>query len=221
MFANRWTGVVFSTRRFRKFALAALTLAFLFSAIGVVPARAATTWTVTSLADDGTINTGNCPHASACRLRDAVAAAAAGDTIVFASGLAGGVIRLASSSIAVDESMTIDGSTLSSPITLSGDTDNDGLGNVRIFYIYSSSYSSIVALKGLMFEKGTASEGGAIYNRESLSVSNSIFVDNQAGDWGGGAIKNEGTLTVAIPHLSTMSRAMMAALSVVTTARCW
>jgi predicted outer membrane repeat protein len=197
MFATQRERFAISARRFKNFALAALTLALIFSAVGVVPARAATTWTVTSLADDGTTVPGNCPHASACRLRDAVAAAAAGDTIVFASGLSGGVIRLAGSYITVDESMTIDSTALSSPITLNGDTDNDGLGNVRIFYIYASSYSSIVTLKGLRFEKGTDSYyGGALRNYESLSISTSIFVDNTSG-WDGGAIDNNGTLTVA------------------------
>lgn len=192
MFATQKERFVNSVRRFRNFALAGLALALLFSAVGVVPARAATTWTVTSLADDGTINTGNCPHASACRLRDAVAAAAAGDTIVFASGLSGGVIRLAGSYITVDESMTIDGTALSSPITLNGDTDNDGLGNVRIFTASVPSYSAIVTIKGLRFEKGTTSyDGGAIYNYEALSISGSVFVDNSAG-WDGGAIFNNG-----------------------------
>ncbi len=201
MFTRQPKKFAFLSRRIiqggRLIALTALALALMFSEIGVVPARAATTWTVTSLADDGTAVPGNCPHASACRLRDAVDAAAAGDTIVFAAGLSGGVIRLASSSIAVDETMIIDGSALSSPITLNGDTDNDGLGNVRIFYVNAPSYSAIVAIKGLRFEKGTSSYGGgAIFNKyEALSISKSIFVDNSADD-GGAIYNNGGTVTV-------------------------
>lgn len=209
MFAKSWNQFV---SRFKNFALIALTLAVIVSAVGVLPARAGnawtvpTTWTVTSLADNGTAVPGNCPHASACRLRDAVAAAASGDTIVFASGLAGGVIRLASSSILVDKSLVIDGSALSAPVTLNGDTDNDGLGNVRLITVYVSSYTAIVSLRGLRFEKGKVTyDGGAIYNDgESVAIGTSIFVDNSAG-WDGGAIYNGGSLTVAYSSFTNNS----------------
>src|SRR5438132_2197551 len=47
-----------------------------------VPATPLATITVTSLGD-GAANAANCPHATNCRLRDAIAKAVAGDTIDF------------------------------------------------------------------------------------------------------------------------------------------
>ncbi len=161
--------------------LVSLMLAGLLAAAPMGTARAASTWTVTKTADtsDGTCD-------SDCSLREAIAAASSGDTIVFTSTLSGGTITL-SSTLAPATNVTIDGSALASPVTISGGT------TVRVFSIGSGVS---VALNGLKINNGTVTgAGGAISNAGTLSVTNSTFFNNRAST-NGGAIYNTGTLTV-------------------------
>jgi hypothetical protein len=69
------------------------------------PAIAMATVTVTSLAD-GAANAANCPHATNCRLCDAIAKAVAGDTISFSVT---GTITLNSGALNITKNLTIDG----------------------------------------------------------------------------------------------------------------
>src|SRR4051794_29937778 len=114
------------------FILLALLAALLGNTIGVIPAYASTV-TVTKIADT---NDGVCD--SDCSLREAIAAASAGNTITFDSSLSGGTIHLAST-LTIAQNMTIDGSALASKITVSGDSDNNGTGDVRVFSVTSSA----------------------------------------------------------------------------------
>ena len=65
----------------------------------------AATITVTSLGD-GAANPANCPNATKCRLRDAIAKAASGDTITFSVT---GTITLNSGGLVIDKNLTIQG----------------------------------------------------------------------------------------------------------------
>lgn len=174
-----------------------LIASLIFTSIGVRSARAATIWTVTSIGDNGTATASNCPHASNCRLRDAIAAALAGDTIVFAGALSGQTIRL-TTTLTLSKNLIIDGSALASKITISGDTDNDGAGNLGVFY----SDHTTVTINSLIITKGVSYYGAGIYNDGgTLTVKNSIFSNNTGignGDYAsGGAIRSTvGTLTI-------------------------
>ncbi len=153
------------------------------SAIGVAPAYAATS-TVTNTNDSGVGS-----------LRDTLASAASGDTINFDPLLAGATIHLAST-INISQDVTIDGSALAVPITLSGDSDSDGVGDVQILNISSGV---TVVLNSLIFVRGQATNNtsGAIEDAGTLTVNNSIFANNYA-DNGGGAIFSYGpTLTIS------------------------
>jgi len=143
-----------------------------------------------------TINSPNDPgddicNVTECTLREAIALIAPDGTIDFDSSLSGGTIHLASTlTLSID--VTIDGSALASQITISGDADNNGTGDVRVFYVTAGVTAT---LNGLMITKGyTSGNGGGIYNSGTLTVTNSAFSGNNA-DWGGG-IANYSALTV-------------------------
>lgn len=117
--------------------------------------------TITSLADSG-----------AGSLRDAISQAnAAGgdfsDTIVFASNLSGGTIRLSAAlSIGGAEAVTIRGDIDgdgSADITISGDTNGDGVGQTRLLDVLSGADAR---LYDLQFTNGFAdgSPSGTIAN---------------------------------------------------------
>ena len=104
-----------------------LTLALLAFFVPTTAAQGATI-TVTSAADDGTAVATNCPatEETPCRLRDAIAAAAAGDTITFAADFSGdNTIRL-QSTLTLSRNVTIDGA--GHTVVISGDRDSDGDG---------------------------------------------------------------------------------------------
>lgn len=145
--------------------------------------------TKTADTDDGVCN-------SDCSLREAIAAASTGDTITFDPALAGQTIHL-TSSLLIDKDLTVDGSNLAPHIQVSGDTDNDGTGDVAVLEITAGS---TVELDGLDIIKGYFSSSypmisGGITNHGTLTISNSIISGNAtAGD--GGGIYNDGTLTL-------------------------
>lgn len=127
-----------------------------------------------------------------CTLREAINAANAVpsiDTIHFA---ADATIALSATLPALTAAVTIDGET--HKVILSGDTNGDSVGDVRILKVNSGV---IATLKNLTFTKGNpgADVGGAIYNNGNLTVTNSTFSDNKASE--AGAIENESILTIA------------------------
>jgi predicted outer membrane repeat protein len=152
-------------------------------------ALAATTYTVTTLADA----TGSCTGASCTTLRAAImeANSASGNTINF-TGLSG-IITLTSALPAITQSMTVAGPG-------AGNLAISGNNAYQIFNINNSS--ATVAISGLTLANGivTGSEGGAINNMGTLTVTNSTFAGNSASS--GGAIYNGGTLTVGNSTLS-------------------
>jgi hypothetical protein len=173
---------------FHIFILFALLASLLGNAIGITPAYAATL-TVTNTNDSG-----------AGSLRDIIASAGAGDTITFDSALSGGTIYLAST-LTLNQNVTIDGSALASKITISGDSDNDTTGDVRVLSVNSGVTAT---LDSLIITKGAAGggDGGGIFtNGATLTINNSTLSGNSAGSYGGG-ISNTGTLTINNSTLS-------------------
>ncbi|HNO92799.1 MAG TPA: choice-of-anchor Q domain-containing protein, partial [Anaerolineales bacterium] len=131
-------------------------------------------------------------------LRQALVDIAPGGTITFDSSLSGATIQLAAT-LTLDKNVTIDGSSLASQVTISGDTDGNGTGNVRVFDV---NHNVTATLNNLAITKGTnrniSSEigGGGISNLGTLTVLNCVFSDNSA-DRGGGIFNTDGgTLTV-------------------------
>jgi predicted outer membrane repeat protein len=165
-----------------KFFILAALLALTFGALGVTPAHAATL-TVTNTNDSG-----------AGSLRQVIADAAAGDTITFDASLSGQIIHLASN-LALSKNVTIDGLALAAHIILSGDTNGEGTGDVRVFY--NNDFSVTVTLKGLTITKGYAVNdwGGGIYSYGALTVIDCTFTDNTA-TYDGGGIASASSLTV-------------------------
>jgi len=186
-------------------------LALTFSAAGVTPAYAAT-FTVTTTSNNG-----------AGSLRQIIVDAPSGSTITFDASLSGTTIYLAAP-LDIVKKVTIDGSMLASKITISGDSDGNGSGNVGVFTNSAGSLADSVKLDSLIITLGRAYDpitygggiyntgnlrvynctldnnyaygvGGAIYNGGFLTVTNSTFSNNFA-QAGGGGIYNDGTLTV-------------------------
>jgi CSLREA domain-containing protein len=141
------------------------------------------TATVTSNADSG-------PGS----LRQAISDACAGGTINFNASLSGNTIHLAST-LDISKNLTIDGSSLTSRITISGDTDNNGTGDVRVFQTTGHNLVN-VALNSLIVTKGFVSggDGGGLLNDAITTITNSIFDGNTADN--GGAITTNGALTI-------------------------
>ncbi|MFN2602916.1 MAG: choice-of-anchor Q domain-containing protein [Gemmatimonadaceae bacterium] len=124
-------------------------------------------WTVNSLDDPGV---GSCTSAY-CTLRQAIAAALAGDVITFKSSLTG-TIKLTAGEFLITRTLTVDGG---SRITV------DAQGGSRLFHITGGS----VALSGLTLTGGAESIGGGIFNGATLTLNNMTVSGNAAIDGGG------------------------------------
>lgn len=134
-------------------------------------AASAAILTVTSAADSG-----------AGTLRDTVAASASGDTIRFAPPLSGQTIRLAST-IVFFRSLTIDGSTLATPITISGDTNSDSSADVQIF---GAIAGTVLTVDSVTLTLGhTAGYGGAIQSAGTVNLIDTTVSDCDAAVAGG------------------------------------
>lgn len=129
-------------------------------------------------------------------LRDAIEEAMPGETITFHSSLSGGTLRLDGTDLTIDKDLTIDGSTLDAPVTISGDNGNDGisLDDSRIFSIFSGT---TVVLDSLTLTGGYKTHlyggpddlydvaymsGGAIFSEGDLTIRDSTISGNKAGD---------------------------------------
>ncbi len=151
------------------------------------PATAApmATITVQSLGD-GAANAANCPGVN-CRLRDAIAAAVAGDTIDFS--VTGSIIISAfnGGQLGIDKNLTIQGPGAAL-------LEITAFNSSRIFRILPGV---TVALSGMTVADGQALDfGGGIYNSGTLTIVDSIFSRNKGVNQGGGGIFNDGILTV-------------------------
>ena len=66
----------------------------------------------------------------------------------------------------------------------------------NLSWIFQVQKGITVTIKNIKFVNGNGDNGGTIYNNGSLSISDSIFTDNNA-DVAGGAVYNEGKLSVS------------------------
>jgi uncharacterized repeat protein (TIGR01451 family)/CSLREA domain-containing protein len=176
------------------------------------------TWTVNSLEDPGD---GVCDDAE-CTLREAIATASSGGTIVFAGGLEG-AIGLTDGDLIIRKDLTINGD---------GRITVDAQGNSRVMEVHVLSVATpiTVMLDGLTLQNGhEAGAGGlAIFSDASVAIRNSTIANNTStadagGIWIGsnssltlinssadsntavglgGGIYNEGTLTVTASTIS-------------------
>ncbi len=181
----------------RKLIIIALILATLAgSRLSSAQAAPHATITVQSAADDGTVNAANCPGAN-CRLRDAIAYAAAGDTITFSGDY---TITLASQ-LTIEKDLTIDGAGHTVAI--------NGNHAVRVFYVNSGYTFNLQNLTVTGGNCGDACGGGGLYNSagSTVNVVNSTFSDNINPDpsFGGGLYNESGTLNVTSSIFSNNS----------------
>jgi hypothetical protein len=134
-------------------------------------------------------------NSGAGSLRQAIADACAGGRITFA----GDYTIYLTTTLSINKRLVVDGE--AHAITVSGDSAGDGTPNVRVF---SVGGSGVATLTHLSIVSGSASIGtddcvddcgGAIYNDGTLTVQNSTLSGNSA-IYDGGAIYNLGMLTV-------------------------
>jgi len=147
-------------------------LPFLSAVLLVAPAQAAT---VTTTADSG-------PGS----LREAIATAAAGETIDFAVS---GVITLTNAELLIGKDLTILGPGAGN-LTIRRSTAN-GTPDFRIFNLQAG----IGTISGLTLNNGRAREGGGINNESTFTLRDCVIVGNVATNNGGG-INNLGSLTI-------------------------
>ena len=148
-------------------------------------------WTVANLSDNGTGS-----------LRQAVSDAFSGDSIVFASGLTG-TVSLLSGEILLDKDLIIAGPGATN-LAISGSNSN------RLFEIATNA---TVNISGLAIRDGHAldgangtnapaspggngTDGGAIYNRGTLSMNDCEISDNASGSGGDGGNSNNDAMAV-------------------------
>jgi hypothetical protein len=152
------------------------------SLIFIVPTASAAPATVTSCSDSG-------PGT----LRQAVSGAKSGGVVTFSTSPSCHTITLAST-IDIAHDLTIDGPGATS-MAVSGN------GAVGVFHIESGA---TVTIARLTIEKGSAPNGGGIFNDGRLTVSESTLTDNFAAT-GGGAIWSNGSVTMTGSTLSDNS----------------
>ena len=146
----------------------------------------AAVWTVTKTANssDGACN-------SDCSLREAVAAASAGDTIVFLPSV-NGFVTLGGAEIVVTKNLTIDGM-----ITPNTSVIVSGLETSRIFTVAGGAHLTLRNIK--LFNgsvvNGVNGVGGAVFVKENsiLETDRVAFHQNQA-DYGGALSADNSTL---------------------------
>ena len=124
-------------------------------------------------------------------LRQTIADASTNAVISFAAELSGATIVLISGPIAINTTLTIDGSSLTVAPTVSG---NQAKG------IFSLSSSSVITLTRLNLSHGKSTYGGAIYNGGALTLDRVTLSANQA--LNGGGIYNVGSITLLNSTLS-------------------
>ena len=164
--------------------LLGLSLAFLLFGVQPESVHAATITVNTSLDEQD----GSCSDVD-CSLRDAIQTAAAGDTIIFDASLSGQTIYLALGQLTIGKGLTIDGSSLSDHIDISGNN------TFRVFLTYSQAEVTLRDLDIVDGHVADGSGGSGIYNQRDLTVIGCTISDNTTPNNGGG-IRNTGTLTV-------------------------
>lgn len=132
-------------------------------------------WTVNTLADPGD---GTC-DSTECTLREAIAAAASGERIVFQSGLQGDVDLTAGYLSLYYKSLTIDGA---GRIAVDAQGSSIGIG------VVGSGFppAPVVVLAGLTFKNGLSVLGGGILASNVDLTLDSVTLSNNSASYGGG-----------------------------------
>ncbi len=152
-----------------------------------------------------TVDVNNDTGAGGTSLREAIAAASAGDTITFAGALAGNTITLTQGQLTLDKQLTIDGDINNdNAFAAAQDITISGGDNSRVFNVTGGSNGSEVELFGVRLQNGLvfgaggagssgatgsaggAGEGGAIRNSGFLIINQSVITNNHASGGGGG-----------------------------------
>src|SRR5437762_492944 len=134
--------------------------------IAVLISASARAATVTTTADDG-------PGS----LRDAIAGAAPGETINFATG---NIITLTNGVLSIDKDLIISGPGASS--LLIQRSIASGTPDFRIFDVLAGN----VTISGLTVSNGRDDDGGGIYNQADLTLTDCAVIGNFATESGGG-----------------------------------
>jgi hypothetical protein len=148
------------------------------------PAGAAN-FTVTT--DNDVVNSGD----GVISLREAIVSANAANDVDTINITATGTITLTSGQLDITNPVIINGN----GIIISGDGDS------RVFYIDTGT---TVTINNLTIANGYAAYGAGIYNYGEVTLNNCTLTGNTSTDssWGGGAIKNQGTLQVVNSTIS-------------------
>jgi CSLREA domain-containing protein len=183
-----------SARAIRRTGLLVLLALLIGQLVGIpwlasVPPAAAQATLIVTNGDD--TNDGTCD--ADCSLREAIANAAAGDTISFADGVT--TVTLTSATLVISADLTIDGG---SGVTIERSSE-EGTPEFRIFEITGSN----VTLDSLTIRNGSGS-GGGILSIGMLTVSSSTLSGNKATNDVGGGIANDGSGEVTVSN-STIS----------------
>jgi predicted outer membrane repeat protein len=144
---------------------------------------------VVSTADGPVVQPGCTSILNFCSLREALAAAADGDTIQF-DLQATGTIVLTQGSLPISHAVTIQGPGAAALAV-------DGGATFTVFTVNSGVTATI---SGITVQRGIGAMGGGINNAGTLTVMGSVVANNFATD--GGGIYNTGTLTAVGSTLS-------------------
>lgn len=120
-------------------------------------------------------------------LRQTIADAPPGTTITFDTGLDGQVIDLTGTQLAISKDLTLDATGLPNGLTL----DANGLS--RVFEISSGR---TVSIRGLGITGGASSDGGAIRNYGSLTLTDCTLDQNSSTSQGGALRNIAGSVTI-------------------------
>lgn len=170
----------------------------LFAAFAL-PASA-TTLTVDTTADGAAV-AGDCTNGTAgdCSLRDALAAAANGDTITFDSAVTG-TITLTQGELKVLTAVNLVGPGAST-LTV------DAAGASRVFYVFSSTASGDVSISGLTITGGVSSYygGGIHFHWNGNTTVDSVVVTGNSASSGGGGITFDHSGVASVLNSSIVS----------------
>ncbi|MDR9402817.1 MAG: choice-of-anchor Q domain-containing protein, partial [Halothece sp. Uz-M2-17] len=141
-------------------------------------------------------------------LREAISAIAPGGTITFADGIDSITLDEGLGELVIDKAVTIDGGNSDGTPDVTVKRASDATADFRIFNIDDEESSAIdVTLDGVKITGGSLSgfgnNGGGIFNRENLTLSNSTITGNSA--YSGGGINNNGTATLSNSTVSSNS----------------
>jgi hypothetical protein len=134
-------------------------------------------------------------NSGAGSLRDTIAAASSGDTIVFAHSLKHKTITLTSGELAVTKSLDIEGP----------GAKNLAISSNAASRVFDISSGVTVTLAGLTITDGLADHGGGILNgaNAKLTLSHDTLSQDQAvGGLGGGAIFNDAGAGLSVTDCS-------------------